>query len=167
MYRRGRTTTGMISTCLMEMIFGNPSILDDIVPNQKPSIQAEGPTLPHQHLLNGEFRIILQLIAVLQFGKQAKALTDRAIDACAHVQNLRTVIYDYKLRVEACEAGRKQEALMGVAVNYLVRYFYLIVFADYLCENRGGGKGVDFVFSEWLSERREILNIVRDVKALE
>jgi hypothetical protein len=170
--RRGRTTTGMISTCLMEMILGNPMILEDIVKANKVAIEVEPIVLPHQHLLNGEFRIILQLIAVLQFGKQAKHLTDRAIDACAHVQNLRTVIYDYKVRVEACEVGsRKHVALLGVAINYLVRYFYLVVFADYLLENRGDGgarsRCPEVRFSGWLEERREIKNIVVRVTELE
>jgi hypothetical protein len=160
----------------MEMILGNPAILDDIVlGDRQASIQDERMGLAHQHLLNGEFRIILQLIAVLQFGKQAKHLTDLAIDACAHVQNLRSVIYDYKLRVDACEVGsRKHTSILGVAINYLVRYFYLIVFADYLLENRGGvGERRNretrpvVKFSAWLEERREIKNIVLRVTELE
>lgn len=33
-------------------------------------------------LLAGEYKIVLQLVGVLQHGKMAKKLTDRAIDSC-------------------------------------------------------------------------------------
>ncbi|KAJ3193150.1 hypothetical protein HK101_005337 [Irineochytrium annulatum] len=48
------------------------------------------------------------LIGVLENGRLAKRLTDKAIDLCEHMQNLRSAIYDYKLRVEALEVGSKK-----------------------------------------------------------
>lgn len=152
---------------------GNKNILQELETGQvifhKEDLKKSTVDSPHQHFLNGEYRIILQLIAVLQYGKQAKCLTDLAVDACNHVQNLRLAIYDYKLRVEACEIGsRKHTSIHGVAINYLVRYFYLIVFADYLLEEtrdyrrrgREGNASRPVKFSVWLEERREIKNIV-------
>ena len=42
----------------------------------------------------GEYKIILQLVGVLSFGKSAKAVTDRAIDMMQDVQNIRKAIYE-------------------------------------------------------------------------
>ncbi|RXW25529.1 hypothetical protein EST38_g287, partial [Candolleomyces aberdarensis] len=56
----------------------------------------------------------------LSHGKVAKRLTDRAIDLMQDVQNLRKAIYDYKLKVDACQKGTaKFKQLSHVAVNYL------------------------------------------------
>ncbi|KAJ3046238.1 hypothetical protein HDV00_000050 [Rhizophlyctis rosea] len=220
---RGRTTTGMVITCLMEMIVGNSSVLqhallhedDDDNFHQFAALDTEESV--RARYLDGEYKVILQLIAVLAHGKLSKRLTDRAIDACDHIQNLRSAIFDYRLRTEALEPGsRKRAVLEEVGLNYLVRYFYLIVFADYLLEVWAGWKGgpgrprrmgsrieldnsgndgkgeeeVDLTkevekaegagesaitaasvaaekmggmvsFSAWLSERREILSIIR------
>lgn len=125
---------------------------------------------------NGEYRVILQLVSVLSYGKLAKRLTDQAINMCDHMQNLRKAIYDYKLRIEAMDQGSKKwRAAKEVAVNYLVRYFYLIVFANYLLEEMGHtsiesedeDENTAFkearkltTFKEWLKGRREIVNII-------
>lgn len=107
---------------------------------------------------NGEYRIILQLVSVLSFGKLAKRLTGQAMNMCDHMQNLRKAIYDYKLRIEAMDHGSKKwRAAREVAINYLVRYFYLIVFANYLLE---GQEDTIVSFKEWLKGRREIVNII-------
>lgn len=42
----------------------------------------------------GEYKIILQLVGVLSFGKSAKAVTDKAIDMMQDVQNIRKAIYE-------------------------------------------------------------------------
>ncbi|KAJ3193571.1 hypothetical protein HDU67_005062 [Dinochytrium kinnereticum] len=93
-----------------------------------------------ERYLAGEYKIVLQLLGVLANGRLAKRLTDRAVDLCEHMQNLRSAIYDYKLRVEALEAGSKKHAVLKeVALNYLIRYFFLIVFADFLLEEATTG----------------------------
>ncbi|KAJ3086244.1 hypothetical protein HK102_013370 [Quaeritorhiza haematococci] len=184
---RGRTTTGMIITCLMQMIVGNDRIFSDmqyvIEDEEARATITDTPTANEEdtraRYVNGEYKIILQLISVLQYGKLSKRLTDKAIDLCDHMQNLRVAVYDFKMRVEALEPGtRKHKALCEVGLNYLVRYFYLITFADYLLEettslgrqNNSEEEGVfDFsedvkpriTFSQWLHERREIGNIIR------
>lgn len=122
---------------------------------------------------SGEWKVVLQLIAVLQHGKLAKKLTDRAIDICDQMQNLRVAIADYKLRIDAVEIGSKRyRMLYEMGCNYLVRYFYLISFADYLLEemthsSRNGLSEPSCsmkrqLFSDWLKDRREILNIIRN-----
>ena len=125
---------------------------------------------------SGEWKVVLQLIAVLQHGKLAKKLTDKAIDMCDHMQNLRIAITDYKLRIDALEIGSKRYKMMyELGCNYLVRYFYLIAFADYLlevwtfsfrkgvaCSDISPEDGNRQLFSEWLKDRREIINIIRN-----
>ncbi|KAJ3280819.1 hypothetical protein HK104_000390 [Borealophlyctis nickersoniae] len=217
---RGRTTTGMVITCLMEMIVGNLTVLaqsiqheDDDDPSHFNASDSSDDQIRARYLA-GEYKVILQLMAVLGHGKLSKRLTDRAIDACDHIQNLRSAVYDYRIRTQALDpSSRKYAVLYEVGCNYLVRYFYLIVFADYLLEVWAGWKGgpgrpqhvgstehlfesekkpesVDLAkevekaegqgasaitaagaaaekmggmvtFSAWLSERREILNIIR------
>lgn len=134
---------------------------------------------------NGEYRVILQLVSVLTYGKLAKRLTDQAINMCDHMQNLRKAIYDYKLRIEAMtdQGSKKWRAAREVVMNYLVRYFYLVVFANYLLEEMGSTTittasvveeendpqqhSTAFkearkltTFKEWLKGRREIVNII-------
>ena len=46
-------------------------------------------------IITGEYKTILQLVAVLSQGKIAKRLTDHAIDHMQDVQNLRKAIYEY------------------------------------------------------------------------
>ena len=211
-YRRGRTTTGMVTASLMSMVLKNGPILDLLNTNDmtKSSSTADMLSSAHdnnnehggavqyndeayeeqQRYLNGEYKIILRLISILTFGKRAKKLTDRAINMCDHMQNLRTAVYDFKLRLEAVEdrSSKKYKDTRQAAQNYLVRYFYLIVFANYLLEEMGnlslssncsttpmsieqGQRDEEdtivddearkiTTFKEWLKGRREITNII-------
>ncbi|CAO3609264.1 unnamed protein product [Cunninghamella echinulata] len=144
---RGRTTTGMVTAFLMTMILKNDDILDMTRSYMVESVNI-GSNEPitnsfdeenndeRQRLLNGEYLSILQLLSVLSYGKLAKKLTDQAVDMCDHMQNLRKAIYDLKLRMDAAEPGSsKWQIASEGASNYLVRYFYLIVFANYLLES--------------------------------
>lgn len=158
---RGRTTTGMVTACLISTITNwkediGPQGYEDVVPDDYDPI--DGPS-EEQAYLQGEYKTILQLVSVLSHGRTAKRLTDRAIDVMQDVQNLRKAIYDYKLKVEACENGSaKHRKLMGIAVNYLYRYGTLIVFANYLIEMRERQEEISF--PDWLREHREITNLL-------
>ncbi|KAI8393383.1 inositol hexakisphosphate-domain-containing protein [Radiomyces spectabilis] len=197
---RGRTTTGMVTACLMSMVLKNDTITDmtgSFIIESPESTRADSSMgdreidESHEQRLryeNGEYRIILQLISVLTYGKLAKQLTDQAINMCDHMQNLRKAIYDYKLRAESQDHGSKKwRATREVALNYLVRYFYLIVFGNYLLEEIGHAESSaeDIVsleshtendddesivgeearkmttFKEWLKGRREITNLIK------
>ncbi|KAL0085283.1 inositol hexakisphosphate-domain-containing protein [Phycomyces blakesleeanus] len=196
---RGRTTTGMVTACLMSMILKNDSLADMtssyiVDPSSEPSTPVSSSALglynkvvdesfeERERYLNGEYKIILQLVSVLTYGKLAKRLTDQAINMCDHMQNLRKAMYDYKLRLDATEDrnGKKWKATREVAINYLVRYFYLIVFANYLLEETDNSLGElesgdeceeDTIcdkearkmstFKSWLNGRREITNIIK------
>lgn len=140
--RRGRTTTGMVTACLLSMILKNDEVFDSNVSTMTQSSSTEKKDLYEEDVndeqrrqQNGEYRVILQLISVLSYGKLAKRLTDQAINMCDHMQNLRKAIYDLKLRMDTAETGSSKwhVAEEGFS-NYLVRYFYLVVFANYLLE---------------------------------
>lgn len=74
-----------------------------------------------ERFLRGEYRIVLQLISVLEHGKLSKLLVDRAINSCYHIQNIREAIFDFKLRLQPLEPGsKKYDTLFTVALNYLV-----------------------------------------------
>lgn len=112
--------------------------------------------------LRGEYKIITRLCQVLDHGLRAKNLTDECIDACAHLQNLREAIYDYKRKVEADPSNPNAHELSNRGLHYLLRYFYLIVFAEFLLEElheSGNGKILKVSFLHWISERREITNL--------
>ncbi|EGO24423.1 hypothetical protein SERLADRAFT_438035 [Serpula lacrymans var. lacrymans S7.9] len=159
---RGRTTTGMVSACLISTTMNWRG--EDHVDGHEEAMTDDYDTIDgpseEEAYLQGEYKTILQLVGVLSHGKVAKRLTDRAIDLMQDVQNLRKAIYDYKLKVEACEKGSvKQRKLMSVAVNYLYRYGTLIVFANYLIETRQG-EGKESSFPIWLQEHREIAKLL-------
>ncbi|KAG2117755.1 inositol hexakisphosphate-domain-containing protein [Suillus clintonianus] len=161
---RGRTTTGMVTACLISTTMnwqGEENCIDtqeDLNSTEFDSI--DGPS-EEQAYRQGEYKTILQLVGVLSHGKIAKRLTDRAIDLMQDVQNLRKSIYDYKLKVESLEKGSAmQRKLMNVAVNYLYRYGLLIVFANYLIEIREMQGRETRGFSDWLREHREIAKLL-------
>ncbi|KAG2100890.1 inositol hexakisphosphate-domain-containing protein [Suillus cothurnatus] len=161
---RGRTTTGMVTACLISTTMNWQGEEDYIDGQEDPeSVEydsIDGPS-EEQAYRQGEYKTILQLVGVLSHGKIAKRLTDRAIDLMQDVQNLRKSIYDYKIKVEALEKGSmKQRKLMNVAVNYLYRYGTLIVFANYLIEIREMQGRETRGFSDWLREHREIAKLL-------
>ncbi|KAI7904707.1 inositol hexakisphosphate-domain-containing protein [Cokeromyces recurvatus] len=157
---RGRTTTGMVVASLVSMILSNDAIVnmtDSFIVDNSIALGTTNTNIIHpfnnnncnddesheerERYENGEYRVILQLVSVLTYGKLAKRLTDQAINMFDHMQNLRKAIYDYKLRIEAMtdQGSKKWRATREVALNYLVRYFYLIVFANYLLEEMSNG----------------------------
>lgn len=175
----------MVITTLLQMIMGNTALvgglhspeLSTILPppnmDREPGALTDSVDDMRVRTKAGEWKVVLQLIAVLQYGKLAKRLTDKAIDICDQMQNLRVAITDYKIRIDALEIGSKRyNMLYSIGCNYLVRYFYLIAFADYLLEEMADSsrKGLSGpccsekrqLFSDWLKDRREILNIIRN-----
>ncbi|KAI8337728.1 inositol hexakisphosphate-domain-containing protein [Chlamydoabsidia padenii] len=173
---RGRTTTGMVTACLLSMILKNDDVFDSKVSTmahsnseEKVDLYEEDVNDEQRRQQNGEYRVILQLISVLSYGKLAKRLTDQAINMCDHMQNLRKAIYDLKLRMDTAETGStKWHVAEEGFSNYLVRYFYLVVFANYLLEmvdHQQGGNQPSVVpsgsFKSWLKRHREITNIIK------
>jgi len=163
---RGRTTTGMVTACLIATTDAwsdsegqaDPPAED---PQEEFYDSLDGPS-EEEAYMQGEYKIILLLVGVLSRGKVAKKLADRAIDLMEDVQNLRKAIYPYKLKVATSEKGSaKQRKLMSMGVNYLYRYGMLIVFANYLIEMREGTNANDATFEQWMGEHREITNLLQ------
>ncbi|KAJ7592850.1 inositol hexakisphosphate-domain-containing protein [Mycena floridula] len=161
---RGRTTTGMVTACLISTMFNWESQKSELLEMEDSMTDnydsMDGPS-EEEAYRQGEYKTILQLVGVLSHGKIAKRLADRAVDLMQDVQNLRKAIYDYKVKVDAAEKGTsKEQKLRNLTVNYLYRYGTLIVFANYLIEmQENGGKQV--TFPSWLEEHREITNLLK------
>lgn len=159
---RGRTTTGMVICCLVRLIFGNGAVatlMEEKVGT--PNFSTNAARTAILGYARGEFAIILQLLEVLNHGKLAKFLTDLAIDQCSHVQNLRECIFEYRSKLENLVPGTpKYVMIMETAWNYLIRYFHLISFADYLIETHSIPASKSS-FTSWLEKRREIQYILR------
>ncbi|KIY62129.1 hypothetical protein CYLTODRAFT_494858 [Cylindrobasidium torrendii FP15055 ss-10] len=161
---RGRTTTGMITACLISTTL-KMNIEEAELMSEEDYSEAfdsiDGPSEEDAYL-QGEYKTILQLVGVLSHGKVAKLLADKAIDQMQDVQNLRKAIYDYKLKVDALPRGTpKERKLRESTINYLFRYATLIVFSNYLIEVQKAddvGKGV--TFPQWLTQHREITKLL-------
>lgn len=131
----------------------------------------------NKRYISGEYKIILHLVTTLEHGKESKRYADYAIDLCSHIQNLREAIFNFKLHVESAaeksmdaHAKKAHEDLMEMGINYLVRYFYLIVFAEFVIQravSKGPSPAEDGEFSTWLHNRREILNLVSKPKTID
>ncbi|KAG9015211.1 hypothetical protein FRB94_004330 [Tulasnella sp. JGI-2019a] len=167
---RGRTTTGMVVSCLIATILSY-DVAKWPGPKSPEDEEAENRGLgglvfgredgsEEQAYIQGEYKTILQLVGVLSYGKVAKRLTDMAIDQMEGVQNLRKAVFDYKIKVDACEPGSaKHKKLLDLGVNYLFRYGTLIVLSDYLIERREGETKEDD-FAAWLAAHREITTLL-------
>ncbi|KAJ3520625.1 hypothetical protein NM688_g9135 [Phlebia brevispora] len=160
---RGRTTTGMVVACLVATTANWDKSEETLPSPEENGLESydsmDGPS-EEEAYLQGEYKTILQLVAVLSHGKIAKRLTDNAVDLMQDVQNLRKAIYDYKLKVDACEKGSvKQLKLLNLGINYLYRYGTLIVFANYLIEMREQDEP-EVSFPQWLQEHREITKLL-------
>ena len=115
---RGRTTTGMITACLIATTDGwsgregqaDPPVEDaqeefydslDGPSEEEAYMQgkcfrvccSDGNGTNRFFVCAGEYKLILLLVGVLSHGKVAKKLADRAIDLMEDVQNLRKAIY--------------------------------------------------------------------------
>jgi protein-tyrosine phosphatase len=173
---RGRTTTGIVICCLWILQTRKESALErfrqvdiksdkDTIkrvqvltgPDSKGSISAEA---TEEEYLNGQYKAIIRLTRLIPQGILVKAEVDSVLDFCSHMQNLRTAIYNLKLGIPP--GGGSKDMKFHRAVNYLIRYFYLIAFNAYLVEMRRDGT-TSTTFVAWMSERSEITNILNDL----
>lgn len=93
------TTTGMVVACLVASTATWDKSADILpIPEEDSALEVydsmDGPS-EEEAYLQGEYKTILQLVAVMSHGKIAKRLTDYAIDLMQDVQNLRKAVYEY------------------------------------------------------------------------
>jgi hypothetical protein len=119
---RGRTTTGMVIACMYKR-WMNPAYTTLKSPSVD-LLRASSPVV--------EWKVIARLVRTLRDGLKNKTETDACIDMCSVMQNLRDAIKALKLQVEDIVDPEKKHHLHERAVNYLKRYFYLILFCAYL-----------------------------------
>jgi len=108
-------------------------------------------------LLAGDYSAILSLKRLI--GAQAKTLLDYAIDLCATVLNLREAIYQAHLRSET------KPHYYELALHFLERYFYLLLFTQYVLDESHKNVNERFQqnFEYWLSVRPEISNLLANL----
>lgn len=76
--------------------------------------------------------ICLDLIRVTRKGPVVKNAVDNAIDLCSAVINLRDSIEKARLRAEQAQDEKQKKIYTTKALQYLRRYFELIVFQAFL-----------------------------------
>eukprot|EP01114_Cavostelium_apophysatum_P013555 TRINITY_DN3308_c0_g1_i1.p1 TRINITY_DN3308_c0_g1~~TRINITY_DN3308_c0_g1_i1.p1 ORF type:complete len:477 (-),score=140.48 TRINITY_DN3308_c0_g1_i1:41-1471(-) len=122
---RGRTTTGLVCAYLIVYTHGQIKETKEQMP-EFPEWDLKNPDYR-----NGEYRLINHLVSRLVNGKFIKWQVDQAIDRCAHFQNLRVAINECKEKVDKNENTAYN---LKRGLNYLERYWWLIVFNAYLNE---------------------------------
>jgi protein-tyrosine phosphatase len=84
---RGRTTTAMVAASLVATLLHPEDVSHNKI-EVSPLSAVNDSTFEIREIedpyLNGEYKIIFQLMSVLQYGKQAKCLADKAIDQSVH-----------------------------------------------------------------------------------
>lgn len=152
---RGRTTTGMVSACIMAKASRNFC-------DEAPLHEASTP----RNRKRGEFLSILTLLDLIDracscSGQQAKLLADQSIDACAHAQNMVEAIVACENSAASAEPGaaRSPEFWQSRAHNYLERYAYIILFAAYALENAASDYSSNF--TEWSHQHWQFKRVIK------
>ncbi|GLD91766.1 hypothetical protein PINS_up000299 [Pythium insidiosum] len=118
-----RTTTALVLSCLIW---------------QRPTMSLESAAMQHLRLAppsnrrDGSFAAIRELEKELPYGREAKRWVDAAIDQCAAICNIRSVIHEYHELSNSEAKPTKRSYYLHHALSFLERYFYLIVFAAYM-----------------------------------
>ena len=109
----------------------------------------------------GDFRCIRELVAMLDRGKEAKALADACCKACAHAQHLVEAIMacDVSAKVAPASSHRNPDFWRARGRNYLERYCYLVLFAAYALEHAPSGYAASF--SEWAHHRWQLKRVLK------
>ena len=170
---RGRTTTGLIITCLWCLHRGVVSAANWAAtrkrlapPTSAPLADAPAGLSPAlaSSLRAGWYRLITSLVRVLHHGQALKAEVDAVVDCCGAMQNLRSVILDIQLSAMTC-LPKKRSFFVRRGSNYLIRYFFLICINAYLAEQGERPEGYAAKpFVTWLNERPEILSLLKKVE---
>merc|ERR1712212_1015819 len=142
---KGRTTTGMILSCLYKhVVFGVGC--------------KEAKANP-----DGEFQVIKDLFALLPGAKEAKVILDHIIDLCGTepegtgLQNLRQCINWTKEKYDS-EPDAKKPFWAHMGKNFIERYFFLVCFATYALTEAKDKFSKTFV--DFMEERKELRQII-------
>lgn len=105
--------------------------------------------------LSGNYKVVLDLVRVLEDGNQCKKTVDIAIDHCEYLLNLR----------ESILIGRVRHSIqvpdsLETALAFLERYFTLIALCGYLNQNDTGCES----FTCWIKARPEIWSMFENLR---
>lgn len=121
-----RTTTALV---IAQLIWQRHLAGDNVDVVASSPLSAEDARDGHK---NGNFVVIREVQKQLAFGAQAKHWVDKAIDQCAAIFNIRSVINEYHELSMAEAKPAKRSYYLHHALSFLERYFYLIVFGAYI-----------------------------------
>ncbi|CAH0486831.1 unnamed protein product [Peronospora farinosa] len=162
-----RTTTAMV---IGRLICQRHTIHLANVMTNVPSTEEE----PSHNVEAGNFAVIREVQKRLKYGREAKRWVDNAIDECATICNIRTVIDEYRNLSHAEAKPAKRSYYLHHAMKFLERYFYLIVFGAYMIEIHQkpstGEPAPDTVdgntqptFSKWLQQHPDMFRLLDDL----
>jgi len=176
---RGRTTLGMVVTCLIKEIQVTSELrrMADIELVSKDVIDSlivqkfEAPLPKNQDdddpFIKGEFDVIKELLEKVPEAVEGKRKVDRIIDICGPtpkgtgLQNLRECIIETKWKYDVAPE-EKQVVWKRMILNFMERYFYLICFATYSIEV--GTKGFQTSFKDWMNARPHLRTMIEEGK---
>ena len=149
---RGRTTTAMVIASIVW--YASRGWSNDKIPFVDPD---------SPNLMQGEWKGVIQMMAMLDDGLEVKALVDQCIDECAHIQNLREAIKDCKDQADSAPASgpRSNAFWLKRGQNYLERYIYLLLFAAYA--RVAAVSGFAQPFSNWMSQHWCLKRVLKQV----
>ncbi|CAI5721174.1 unnamed protein product [Peronospora destructor] len=140
-------------------------------------VMANVPSTEEEHSHNveaGNFAVIREVQKRLKNGREAKRWVDNAIDECATICNIRTVIDKYRNLSNAEAKPAKRSYYLHHAMRFLERYFYLIVFGAYMIEvhqKPSSGEpardtvdeNMQLTFSKWLQQHPDMFRLLDDL----
>ncbi|KAG6965702.1 hypothetical protein JG688_00007088 [Phytophthora aleatoria] len=130
--------------------------------------------IPENQIKSGNFAVIREVQTRLKYGREAKRWVDTAIDECATICNIRTVIHEYRDLSNAEAKPAKRSYYLHHAMSFLERYFYLIVFGAYMIETHQKNSGEEPApdtdeedahpsFSKWLQQHPNLFRLLDDL----
>ncbi|KAL3670213.1 hypothetical protein V7S43_004526 [Phytophthora oleae] len=152
-----RTTTAMV---IGRLIF------------QRHTVDIKALNAPENESESGNFAVIREVQKRLTNGPEAKRWVDTAIDECATICNIRTVIHEYRDLSNAEAKPAKRSYYLHHAMSFLERYFYLIVFGAYMIETHAKINGEEPApddedanpsFSKWLQQHPNLFRLLDDL----
>ncbi|KAF1335323.1 Iq motif, ef-hand binding site, partial [Globisporangium splendens] len=129
-----RTTTALV---LSSLIWQRPRVdINDFPVAERTEDERRSSVAEPRSTEYGNFAVIREVQRQLPFGFQAKTWVDKAIDECAAICNIRSVINEYHEKSMAEAKPAKRSYYLHHALSFLERYFYIVVFGAYMLSTK-------------------------------
>eukprot|EP00096_Caligus_rogercresseyi_P004778 TRINITY_DN1924_c0_g1_i1.p1 TRINITY_DN1924_c0_g1~~TRINITY_DN1924_c0_g1_i1.p1 ORF type:complete len:531 (-),score=159.93 TRINITY_DN1924_c0_g1_i1:105-1697(-) len=172
---RGRTTLGLIVASLIKEVqittelkrmadigLIPPETVNNLI---KQKFETDSSHEGEDPFIRGEFDVIKELLEKVPETIEGKRKIDRIIDICGPkgggLQNLRECIIETKWKYDVAPE-EKQVVWKRMILNFMERYFYLILFATYATEV--GPEGFQSSFSQWMNSRKHLRTMIEEGK---